>query len=97
VFAKQVLYSLSYTSSPFCSGYFGDRVSELLAHVGLKPLSSQSDPPQVTNTTSMSHQHLARNLKSQIRVIWYMLEGTCETSADDLYSEKRTWFLFCFV
>jgi hypothetical protein len=23
VFAKQVLYHLSHTSSPFCSGYFG--------------------------------------------------------------------------
>jgi hypothetical protein len=25
--AKQVLYHLSHTSSPFCSGYFGDGVS----------------------------------------------------------------------
>jgi hypothetical protein len=25
-FAKQVLYHLSYASSTFCSGYFGDRV-----------------------------------------------------------------------
>jgi hypothetical protein len=24
---KQALYHLSHTSSPFCSGYFGDRVS----------------------------------------------------------------------
>jgi hypothetical protein len=24
--AKQVLYHLSYASSPFCSGYFGDKV-----------------------------------------------------------------------
>jgi hypothetical protein len=24
--AKQVLYHLSHTSSPFCSGYFGDKV-----------------------------------------------------------------------
>jgi hypothetical protein len=25
--AKQVLYHLSHTSSPFCSGYFGDGIS----------------------------------------------------------------------
>jgi hypothetical protein len=32
--AKQELYSLSQASSPFCSGYFGDRVS-LIAQSGL--------------------------------------------------------------
>jgi hypothetical protein len=41
-FAKQVLYHLSHTSSPFCSGYFGDRVSQLFAWAGLELWSSQS-------------------------------------------------------
>jgi hypothetical protein len=34
--AKQVLYGLSHTSSPFCAGYFGDGVSK----------SSPSQPPK---------------------------------------------------
>jgi hypothetical protein len=33
VLAKQVLYHLSHTSSPFCCGYFGDGVS----WAGLEP------------------------------------------------------------
>jgi hypothetical protein len=45
--AKQVLYCLGHTSSPFCSGYFGDGIShELFAWAGLKPRSSQSQPPK---------------------------------------------------
>jgi hypothetical protein len=35
VLAKQALYHLCHTSSPFCSGYFGDGVSELFAQAGL--------------------------------------------------------------
>jgi hypothetical protein len=38
-FARQVLYHLSHSSSPFCSGYFGDRVL-LFAQTGL-----DCDPP----------------------------------------------------
>jgi hypothetical protein len=47
-FAKQVLYSLSHTSSPLCFGYFGDGggSSELSAQAGLKPWSFQSQPPK---------------------------------------------------
>jgi hypothetical protein len=39
VLTRQALYLLSHASSPFCSSYFGDRVS-LFAQVGL-----DSDPP----------------------------------------------------
>jgi hypothetical protein len=38
--AKQVLYCLNHTSSPFCSGYFGDGWGgslKLFAQVGLEP------------------------------------------------------------
>jgi hypothetical protein len=34
LFASQVLYHLSHASSPFCSGYFGDRVL-LSVQIGL--------------------------------------------------------------
>jgi hypothetical protein len=37
--AGQTLYCLNHPSSPFCSGYFRDRVS-IFALVGLEPLSS---------------------------------------------------------
>jgi hypothetical protein len=34
---KQVLYSLNHTSSPFCSGYFGDKdLNKLLPQAGLE-------------------------------------------------------------
>jgi hypothetical protein len=44
-FAKQVLYHLSHTSSPFCSDYFGEwgGSQELFAWAGLK---LQSQPPK---------------------------------------------------
>jgi hypothetical protein len=35
--AKQVLYCLSHTSNPFCSGYFEMRVYELFVQAGLEP------------------------------------------------------------
>jgi hypothetical protein len=38
--AKQALDNLSHTSSPFCSCYFGDGVSELFAWAGLKLTSA---------------------------------------------------------
>jgi hypothetical protein len=46
--AKQVLHCLSHTSSPFCSGYFGDGVSQTIC-LGWPQtliLSSQSQPPK---------------------------------------------------
>jgi hypothetical protein len=30
--AKQVLYCLSHVSSPFCSGYFGAVVAQIICH-----------------------------------------------------------------
>jgi hypothetical protein len=46
VFAKQELYPLSHTSSPFCFGYFGDGISQTICLVGLEPQSSWSQPPK---------------------------------------------------
>jgi hypothetical protein len=40
VLAKQELYRLNSTSSPFCSGCFGMRSCELFAQAGLEPQSS---------------------------------------------------------
>jgi hypothetical protein len=60
--AKQVLYCLSHTSSPFCSGNFGD------GSFGnyLPGLASNQDPPdlliaasQVVRITGVSYQHPA--------------------------------------
>jgi hypothetical protein len=46
--AKQVLYHLSHTSSPFCSDYFGDGVLQTyLPGLTLnEPWSSRSQPPK---------------------------------------------------
>jgi hypothetical protein len=40
--AKQVLYFLSQTSSPFCSGYFGNGVTDFLLRLALN--RDPSDP-----------------------------------------------------
>jgi hypothetical protein len=49
-FAKQALYPLSYSSSPFCSSYFGDAVGgvshKLFAWAGFELWSSWSQPPK---------------------------------------------------
>jgi hypothetical protein len=34
--AKQMLYCSIHISSPFCSGYFGDRVLQTFAQTGLE-------------------------------------------------------------
>jgi hypothetical protein len=44
VLAKQMLYHLSHTSSPFCSGYFGD--GSLMNY--LPGLASNCDPPHLS-------------------------------------------------
>jgi hypothetical protein len=55
--AKQVLYSLSCTSSPFCSGYFGDWVSRTIC-LGCSPTSTiPISASQVAGITGVSHQH----------------------------------------
>jgi hypothetical protein len=46
--AKQALYCLSHTSSTFCSGYFGDEVSQTI----LPRVASNSDPPDLTIPSS---------------------------------------------
>jgi hypothetical protein len=57
--AKQALYHLSHTSSPFCCGYFEDGVSGTI----LPRLASNSNPPistyHVAKITGMSHWYLA--------------------------------------
>jgi hypothetical protein len=66
--AKQVLYRLSHTSSPFCSGYFGD--GGLMNY--LPRLASTYHPPdllisasQVAKITDVSHQCLASSILIQ--------------------------------
>jgi hypothetical protein len=56
--SKQVLYCLRHTSSSFCSGYFGDRVSNFLPR-----LASNQDPPNLSlqRITSVSHQCVVGN------------------------------------
>jgi hypothetical protein len=46
VLAKQALYLLNHTSSPFCPGYFGDEISGTICPGDLKTQSSQSQPPK---------------------------------------------------
>jgi hypothetical protein len=52
--AKQVFYCLSHTSSPFCSGYFGDGVTELFALAGLGITVLPISVSQVSRITGMS-------------------------------------------
>jgi hypothetical protein len=56
--AKQALYYLSHTFSPFCSGYFGDGVSWAIC-LGCSLLISSS---QVARITGMSHWCLVASL-----------------------------------
>jgi hypothetical protein len=58
-FAKQGFYHLSHTSSSFCSGYFGDGVSELFAWAGLKLRFLLISASQVARITGVSHWRLA--------------------------------------
>jgi hypothetical protein len=58
--AKQALYCLSHTASPFCSGYFGDGglmniLPKLASHCNPPNLS-----PQVARIIGMSHRHPKR-------------------------------------
>jgi hypothetical protein len=56
--AKQTLYHFSHTSSPFCSGYFGDGGVSQTICLGW-PLSTilPISVSQVAKITGMSHQH----------------------------------------
>jgi hypothetical protein len=52
-------YHLSYTSSPFCSGYFGYGVLQTIFRAGLILLISAS---QVARITGVNHRCLAKGL-----------------------------------
>jgi hypothetical protein len=56
---KQVLYYLSHTSSPFCSGNFGDGVSQIICLVWLQTLVLLTSSFQVAGVTGVSYQCLA--------------------------------------
>jgi hypothetical protein len=58
VLTKQ-LYCLSHTSSPFCSGYFGDGVSHTICLGWPRTLILFISSSQVARITGVSHQHLA--------------------------------------
>jgi hypothetical protein len=51
--AKQVLYHLSHTSCPFCSGYFGDGGLENY----LPGLALNHDPPNLNLSSSQDYRH----------------------------------------
>jgi hypothetical protein len=59
VLAKQVLYHLIHSSSPFCSGYFGDRVLQTICPGWPQTEILLISVSQVAGIRGMSHQHLA--------------------------------------
>jgi hypothetical protein len=76
---------ISHTSSPFCSGYFGD--GGLWNY--LPGLASNHDPPDLTSQVcriiGVSHWHLALiNLKKAYGIIILFLEGKCWGSNPEL-------------
>jgi hypothetical protein len=52
--AKQMLYLLSHTCSPFCSGYFGWDLVNYLYRLTILPIAAS----QVAGIIGVSHQHL---------------------------------------
>jgi hypothetical protein len=56
---KQELYHLSHTSSPFCSGYFGDRVSQTICLCCLQTVILLISASQVARIIDVSPRHLA--------------------------------------
>jgi hypothetical protein len=56
-FAKQALYYLSRTSSPFCFGYLEVESNELFAWAGLELWSSQSQPIGYISRRGISEPH----------------------------------------
>jgi hypothetical protein len=56
--AKQVLYSLGHTSSPFCSGYFGDRVSQTVCLGWPQTMILLISASQIVKITGVNHQCL---------------------------------------
>jgi hypothetical protein len=66
---KQTFYSLSHTSSPFCSGYFGDGISWTICPGWLQTMILLISASQVSRIIGMSHQCPAFYL-----FIFYILE-----------------------
>jgi hypothetical protein len=58
---KQVLYCLSHTSSPFCSGYFGAGVSRTICQGWTQTLIFLISVSQVAGIAGVSHWNLAEN------------------------------------
>jgi hypothetical protein len=56
---KQILYCLNHASSPFCSIYFGDRVSWTICLGWLRTVILPISASQVARITGMSHLGLA--------------------------------------
>jgi hypothetical protein len=59
VLAKQALYHFIHTSSPFCSGYFGHRVSWIICPGWSWTVILHISDSQATRITDVSHHHLA--------------------------------------
>jgi hypothetical protein len=55
VLAKQALYHLSWTSSPFCYGYFGDGLSQTICLSWPHTMILRISASQVTRIIGMSH------------------------------------------
>jgi hypothetical protein len=58
--AQQALYHLSYASSPFCSGYFGDKVSQTICQDWPQTTILPIFTSQIASITGMSHWKLAQ-------------------------------------
>jgi hypothetical protein len=58
--AEQALYSLSYTSSPFCSGCFEDGVSGTICPCWPQTMFLPVSPSHVAKNTGASHWCLAK-------------------------------------
>jgi hypothetical protein len=57
--AKQALYHLNHTSSPFCCGYFGDRVSRNICPGWPQIVILLISASQVARITGMNYWFLA--------------------------------------
>jgi hypothetical protein len=62
VLAKQVLYSLSYASSPFCSGCFEDGILRTICLGWPQTLILPMSASQIVKITGMSHKHPPKKL-----------------------------------
>jgi hypothetical protein len=64
-FAKNALYHLSCTSSPFCSGYFGGGISETISLGWPQSVILPISASQVARITGTSHQYWIRRIYEQ--------------------------------